>query len=131
MKLFNNLQLTTSVKPTKRNPTIVRRVSLLNGIEKQLKIVELLSNGETEILDTTSNRSLVRWFWLDESGSYFLSIKYGKGAIELEKNKFSILCKDLSEVKSSLLHVKGLVITGKLDTHLEKRSIDIRKNFGK
>jgi len=131
MKLFNNLELTPTVKPTKRNPIIVRRVSLLNGIEKQLKIVELLLSGETEIVDVTSNRSLVRWFWLDETGSYFLSIKYGKSAIELEKSKFSILCKDLSVVKSSLLHVKDLVITGKFDTHLEKKSIDIRKNFGK
>ena len=58
MKLFNNLQLTTSIKPIKRNPTIVRRVSLLNGVEKQLKIVELLSNGETDIVDATSNRSI-------------------------------------------------------------------------
>ena len=72
---------------------------------------------------------MVCWFWLDNGGDYFLSINYGKSPIELAKGKFSIVCENIEEVKSSLLKVKSSIQKGDFDSVLAKRSKQIRANF--
>jgi len=76
-----------------------------------------------------TGRKISKWFWLDDSGSYYLSINYGKSPIELAKGKFSIVCTGLEQVKSSLGTVKSSVLKGDFDTVLDKRSKVIRSNF--
>ena len=92
MVLSSKFNLSPTKKPTLRNPIVSRRQSLISNIDKQL-----LS------LDTSSiNDGISKWYWVDEDGSYFLSIKYGKHPIELSKGKFSIICNNIDEVKSLL-----------------------------
>jgi hypothetical protein len=89
-----------------------------------------MENGETHV-EGSNGRKLPTWFWLDETGSYFLSIKYGKTSLELAKGKFSVVCKDISEVKNSLVVIKDSIQRGEFDNHLEKHSKEIRKNFNR
>ena len=131
MILVDNLNLSTNKKPTVRNPVVSRRQSLLNGIDNQIDICERILNGETSIVNENTGRQKPKWFWLDESGSYFLSIKYGKVPIDLDKNKFSIVCEDVEVVMNSLQLVRNSVQQGNFDGVLEKMSKEIRRNFGK
>ena len=112
MILVDNLNLSTNKKPTVRNPVVSRRQSLLNGIDNQIDICERILNGETSIVNENTGRQKPKWFWLDESGSYFLSIKYGKVPIDLDKNKFSIVCEDVEVVMNSLQLVRNSVQQG-------------------
>ena len=63
--------------------------------------------------------------------SYFLAIKYGKTSLELAKGKFSVVCKDITEVKNSLVVIRDAVQRGEFDDNLEKHSKEIRKNFNR
>ena len=129
MNLLKELNLTPNKKVVGRNPIVERRESVIKGIDKQLMICDSLLQGNEVVRDHQTGRKLPQWFWLDDSGSYFLSINYGKSPIELAKGKFSIVCESVEEVKSSLETVKSSILKGDFDKVLEKGSKQIRSNF--
>ena len=129
MKLLKELNLTPVKKTVGRNPIVQRRESLIKGIDKQLSICESLISDNEFARDHHSGRKIPSWFWLDDSGQYYLSINYGKQPMELSKGKFSIICESIDSVQSSLNLVKESVQMGDFDKQLEKRSKVIRSNF--
>ena len=129
MKLLKELNLTPVKKTVGRNPIVQRRESLIKGIDKQLSICESLISDNEFARDHHTGRKIPSWFWLDDSGQYYLSINYGKQPLELSKGKFSIICDSIESVKSSLKLVKESVQMGDFDKQLEKRSKVIRSNF--
>ena len=129
MKLLKELNLTPVKKTVGRNPIVQRRESLIKGIDKQLSICESLISDNEFARDHHSGRKIPSWFWLDDSGQYYLSINYGKQPLELSKGKFSIICDSIESVQSSLSLVKESVQMGDFDKQLEKRSKVIRSNF--
>ena len=129
MDLMKELSLTPMKRTVGRNPITERRESVIKGIDKQIMVCEGLLKGKDVVRDQYTGRKIPQWFWLDDSGSYYLSINYGKSPIELAKGKFSIVCTGLEQVKSSLETVKSSVLKGDFDTVLDKRSKVIRSNF--
>ena len=129
MKLLKELNLTPVKKTVGRNPIVQRRESLIKGIDKQLSICESLLTDNEFARDHHSGRKIPSWFWLDDSGQYYLSINYGKQPMELSKGKFSIICESIESVQSSLNLVKESVQMGDFDKQLEKSSKVIRSNF--
>ena len=129
-KLNKKLNLTPNKKEVGRNSVVSRRESVVKGINNQLLICESLIN-DGEVYRDFNGRKVISWFWLNEEGKYFLSINYGKKAIELSQGKFSVICENLEEVRDSLNIIKDSVLNGDLDKELEKRSKLIRSNFKK
>ena len=129
MDLMKELNLTPMKRTVGRNPITERRESVIKGVDKQIMVCEGLLEGKDVVRDQYTGRKIPQWFWLDDSGSYYLSINYGKSPIELAKGKFSIVCTGLEQVKSSLETVKSSVFKGDFDTVLDKRSKVIRSNF--
>ena len=129
MNLMKELNLTPNKKVVGRNPIVERRESVIKGIDKQIMICDSLLQGNEVVRDHQTGRKLPQWFWLDDSGSYYLSINYGKSPIELAKGKFSIVCESVESVKHSLETVKSSILKGDFDKVLEKRSKQIRSNF--
>ena len=129
MKLLKELNLTPVKKTVGRNPIVQRRESLIKGIDKQLSICESLISDNEFARDHHTGRKIPSWFWLDDSGQYYLSINYGKQPLELSKGKFSIICDSVESVQSSLNLVRESVQMGDFDKQLEKRSKVIRSNF--
>ena len=129
MKLLKELNLTPVKKTVGRNPIVQRRESLIKGIDKQLSICESIISDNEFARDHHSGRKIPSWFWLDDSGQYYLSINYGKQPLELSKGKFSIICDSIESVQSSLNLVRESVQMGDFDKQLEKRSKVIRSNF--
>lgn len=129
MDLMKELNLTPMKRTVGRNPITERRESVIKGIDKQIMVCDGLLDGKDVVRDQYTGRKIPQWFWLDDSGSYYLSINYGKSPIELAKGKFSIVCTGLEQVKSSLETVKSSVLKGDFDTVLDKRSKLIRSNF--
>ncbi len=119
-KLNNLFNLTSNKKPNKVNPIVMRRNKLIKGINKQLKNIDDLKQGM--IVRNT-------WWFNDENNNFYLTIRYGKSDLELDKGKFSIMCKDIDEVSDSLEKIKELVVSGSFDTTLNDVSKSIRTNF--
>ena len=129
MNLLKELNLTPVKKTVGRNPIVQRRESLIKGIDKQLTICDSLLTDNEFARDHQTGRKIPSWFWLDDSGQYYLSINYGKQPLELSKGKFSIICDSIESVQSSLNLVRESVQMGDFDKQLEKRSKVIRSNF--
>ena len=106
MNLLKELNLTPVKKTVGRNPLVQRRESLIKGIDKQLTVCESLLTDNEFARDHQTGRKIPSWFWLDDSGNYYLSINYGKQPMELSKGKFSIVCDSIENVKTSLSLVR-------------------------
>ena len=129
MDLLKELNLAPIKKTTGRNPVVFRRQSLIKGIDKQLSITNSLISRNDCAGDYQTGRKIPCWFWMDDSGNYYLSINYGKQPLELSKGKFSILCESIEDIQKSLEIVKMSIQKGNFDKQLKHRSEIIRSNF--
>jgi hypothetical protein len=109
-------------KPVKVDVTILRRQKLVRRIDQQVGFVRSMIEG---------HEPHGSWVWTDETGTYFVPIKYGRYPLELKKGMFSVQCQDLDEVESVLCTFRGMVIRGDMDDHLTRVSGEIRKRFGR
>jgi len=120
MKIEQSLKLVSVKKPDHQNPVVHRRERLITSINKQLDLIDHYRCGEKV-------RGL--WWWVDESGTFFLPIKYGKTVLELSKGKFSIECSTVDEVENNLETVKTLIRRGSFDEILKSTSETLRSKF--
>ena len=109
-------------KPGKVDVTPLRRQKLVRRIDQQVGFVRSMIEG---------HNPRGSWVWMDETGTYFVPIKYGRHPIELKKGMFSVQCQDLDEAEHVLCTFRGMVLNGDLDDHLTKTTTEIRKRFGK
>jgi hypothetical protein len=107
-------------KPEQTNPIIQRREKLLSSINRQIESIKRYKQGEKV-------RGL--WFWIDDTGTMFLPIKYGKTVLELDKGKFPVECSTIYDVENSLDTVKSLTRRGSFDDILKTTSAILRSNF--
>ena len=116
------LKFSSTVRPKSPNPLQARRQKLIQKIDHEV-------NSCREVIGGGSVRST--WFWMEQDGTYFLPIRYGKHTLELKKGLFSIECKNLDEVEHALLTIRQMVMQGMFDEQLQKLAVKIRKRFEK
>ena len=116
------LKFVSNQKPGKVDVTTLRRQKLVRRIDQQIGLVRSVIEGH----DPRGS-----WFWMDETGTYFVPIKYGRHTLELKKGMFSIQCQNLDDVEHVLCTFRGMVLNGDMDTHLTMKSAEIRNNFGR
>lgn len=114
------LKFVAATKPGPVSVTVKRRQRLVQRINQQIGYCDVMKSGQLP---------RAAWAWMDDTGSYFLPIKYGRQQIELKKGMFSILCKDPSEIEEALAAVRDMVLNGQFDDQLAKASTEIRKRF--
>ena len=114
------LKFAAATKPGPVSVTVKRRQRLVQRIDQQIGLCDAMKAGQLP---------RKAWAWMDDTGSYFVPVKYGRQQIELKKGMFSVLCSDLSEVESALKTVREMVLKGELDDQLTKASAEIRKKF--
>lgn len=114
------LKFVAATKPGPVSDTVKRRQRLVQRINQQIGLCDVMKSGQLP---------RAAWAWMDDTGSYFLPIKYGRQQIELKKGMFSILCKDVVEIEEALGTVRELVLDGQFDDQLAKASTQIRKRF--
>ena len=122
MKVEQMLKLVAVTKPKDQSPVVHRRDKLVSSINRQLALIEKYALGES-VRGT--------WFWTNDSGGYYLPIKYGKQVLELSKGKFAIDCSNLDEVEDALIKIRALIKQGDFDSLLENISKDLRLKFMK
>lgn len=114
------LNFVAAIKPGPVSVTVKRRQRLIQRIDQQIGYCDAMKSGQLP---------RAAWAWMDDAGSYFLPIKYGRQPIELKKGMFSILCKDVAEIEEALGTVRSMVLGGQFDDQLAKASTEIRKRF--
>ena len=114
------LKFVAATKPGPVSATVKRRQRLVQRINQQIGYCDVMKSGQLP---------RAAWAWMDDTGSYFLPIKYGRQQIELKKGMFSILCKDVEQIEQALETVREMVIGGELDGQLTKASDEIRRKF--
>ncbi|WRH76280.1 MAG: hypothetical protein RSE16_02090 [Sphingobium sp.] len=114
------LKFAATARPSKANATVQRRQKLVRRIDQQISFVRQMIDGK---------QPRAAWAWMDEAGTYFLPIKYGRQPLELKKGMFSIQCADIDSVEATLCTVRAMVLQGDFDDQLDKASTEIRAKF--
>lgn len=114
------LKFAATARPNKASADVQRRQKLVRRIDQQIGYVRQIIDGK---------QPRAAWAWMDEAGTYFLPIKYGRQPIELKKGMFSVQCQDLDHVEAALCTVRAMVLQGDLDPQLAQASTDIRERF--
>lgn len=116
------LKFVAASRPGKPSANVQRRQKLVSRIDEQIGYVRRMIEGQP---------TRAAWVWMDESGTYYLPIKYGRHALELKKGMSAIACPDLDHAEAALCTVRAMVLKGEFDNQLEKASADIRSRFSK
>lgn len=116
------LKFAATARPDKASADVQRRQKLVRRIDQQIGYVRQIIEGK---------QPRAAWAWMDEAGTYFLPIKYGRQPIELKKGMFSVQCQDIDQVEAALCMVRAMVLQGDLDAQLAKASTDIRAKFNR
>lgn len=115
-----DLKFVPATKPGPVSPAVKRRQRLVQRLDQQIGCCKAAKEG---LLPRSS------WAWSNESGGYFLPIKYGRQQIELKKGMFSVDCPDLDHVEHALCTIRAMVLNGDFDDQLAKAANEIRTRF--
>ena len=116
------LKFVSNQKPGKVDVATLRRQKLVRRIDQQIILVRSVIEGH----DPRGS-----WFWMDETGTYFVPIKYGRHTLELKRGMFAVQCQNVDEVEHVLCTFRGMVLNGDMDDHLTTVSGEIRSRFGR
>ncbi len=106
----------------KQNSMAVKRQRLIEGLTKQAAEVARFAAGHW---------SPRMWFWADESGKFYLEVRYAKKPLPISGGKSAILCQSLEDVAEKIEHLKSMIRAGELDQQIELASEAIRTRFKK
>jgi hypothetical protein len=106
----------------KQNSVAVKRQRLIEGLAKQSAEVARFAAGRW---------SPRMWFWGDESGKFYLEVRYAKKPLPISDGKSAILCQSLEDVAATIDQLKAIVKVGGLDPQIEAASGAIRSRFKK
>jgi hypothetical protein len=106
----------------KANSIAVKRQRLIEGLTKQAAEVARFAEGRW---------SPRMWFWADESGKFYLEVRYAKKPLPISGGKSAILCQSLEDVAAKIDQLKAMVRAGELDQQIETASEAIRGRFKK
>ena len=106
----------------KANSIAVKRQRLIEGLTKQAAEVKRFEQGQW----TPRN-----WFWVDDSGKFYLEVRYAKKPLVISEGKSAILCQSLEDVAAKIEQLKAIVQIGGLDPQIEAASGAIRSRFKK
>lgn len=116
------LKFVAAAKPKQVDAAVHRRQKLIGRIDQQIGYVRDMIEGK---------QHRAAWVWMDQAGSYFLPIKYGRQTLELKKGMQAIECADLDHVEDALCTIRAMVWQGDFDDLLAKASSEIRGKFKK
>ena len=106
----------------KQNSMAIKRQRLIEGLTKQ----------STEIARFAAGHWSPRmWFWADDSGKFYLEVRYAKKPLPIGEGKSAILCQSLEDVAAKIDQLKTMVRSGDLDQQVEAASEAIRTRFKK
>ena len=146
MSALSSLKLVAAKRPQQMPQIQVRRNKLVGKIHHQIKLAEALSNGTTymptrlrsirdrhtgEVKTLEMPMRVRQWWFVTDSGSVALTIKYGSKVLEISKGKNAIEVTDGAQLLKALNYVKDAVIAGELDSQIDAAANTVKARFKK
>ena len=146
MSVLNSLKLVTAKRPAQMPQVQIRRNKLVGKIHHQIKLAEALSNGSTyaptrlrnirdrhtgEVKTIEMPMRFRQWWFVTESGTVALTIKYGSKVLEIAKGKNAIEITNVEHLLKALNQVKDAVIAGELDSQIDSAVNTVKARFKK
>jgi hypothetical protein len=135
MSILQSLKLSSVQRNTQLSPAVQRRTKLVNKLHEQLMLAQALSDGKTYEIAVTRRfkdkdsgemkkvdgvRKVKPWFFMSDSGSPLMQIRYGTKVLELAKGKCSIEIGSPEKLIPTIEILKKAVLDGELDVQLAK-----------
>lgn len=114
------LKFVAAKKPESVNATVQRRQRLVRRIDQQINLLQSAGDG---VIPRSS------WLWMDDTGTYYLPVKYGRQPIELRKGMCAIQSESITHAADALAMIRTMVLNGEFDDQLAKASGEIRAKF--
>ena len=146
MSVLSSLKLIAAKRPQQMPQIQVRRNKLAGKIHHQIKLAEALSAGTTyaptrlrsirdrhtgEVKTLEMPMHVRQWWFVTDSGSVALTIKYGSKVLEIAKGKNAIEVTDGAQLLKALGQIKDAVIAGELDTQIDAAANLVKARFKK
>ena len=135
MSILDQLTLTGKSKQDQfTSPEAHLRNKMVEAIDQQLAAADAMVKGETFqrramrwVTDASTGERVRRelpvrfrpWYWRDQSGAYFLNIRYGNRLVELKPDKPAIEVGEAENLVAVLQKVREAVLAGELDKLLK------------
>lgn len=146
MSALNSLKFVPVLNRSSLDRSQVRRGRLVDNIDRQIEFCQSLANGvpisptkeSRRIFDpktdafceVESSRKPRLWFWLTETKSICLTIRYGNQIVPLgRKGSHAIECKDYKGTIDALKAVKNAILSGELDDAITEACKATREAF--
>jgi len=139
MTVLSKLKLTqtTRIKTQTREEQL--RSKLLEHLDEQLEIVKAEQAGQqftkTRLIYTTNENGervklekkqrVKKWYW-EDAGKYYLELRYGNRALQLDGDNTAIEVGTLKELAKTVETVKQAVNAGELDEALMAAKVERR-----
>jgi hypothetical protein len=120
MDIKASIALVSVQKPVANTPILQRRSKLISNLDQQIAKIRNYRDGK---------RISREQFWVDQSGTVFFQLRYGKQPLELAKGKSTLKCKDFADLESQLGEIKKITFAGDLDEALATCAEQVRTNF--
>lgn len=145
MTALSKLKL-VSAQADRKTPISLRRAKLTGKLEEQIACAKALAAGE--VFAPTRKRmikdaetglkkhveaaiTVKPWWWIGQSGTVILALRYGSKPIEIAKGKNAIDVGGMDELVPTLLTLREAIMAGELDNQIENVSSSLRAGFGK
>jgi hypothetical protein len=146
MSVLSSLKLVNAKRPAQMPQMQIRRNKLVGKIHHQIKLAEALSNGSTyaptrlrnirdrhtgEVKTIEMPMRFRQWWFVTESGTVALTIKYGSKVLEIAKGKNAIEITNGEHLLKALNQVKDAVTAGELDSQIDSAANTVKARFKK
>lgn len=117
-----DFNLTDTVERPKPQSIAYKRQRLIDGLIKQAAEMDRYIAGRW------SSRM---WFWPDDSGKFYLEVRYAKKPLVIADGKSVIVCESVEDLGTRIEQLMALVRSGKFDEQIEATGAAIRTRFQK
>ena len=147
MSIIEKLKLSQQQPPRDMSPEQRLRIKLSEALDRQITAAvydassdtpyerfetQEVQNSETGEFETRKvKKRFSRWWWSDESGKMFLSLRYANKSLEIKPKKTAVEINDGKHLIEVLKALQSAVLVGELDTQLKQAADARRAQFKK
>jgi hypothetical protein len=146
MTIIASLKVTNADRPRQQPVIVQRRNKLINALHDQLELAKAESEGREylktrrrhvknpvtgEYAEAMVSRKPRGWYWTDDNGKVYISLRYGTRILELSKGKSAIEVGEKKQLVPVIEALKRAVAAGEVDQQLTTAGTEVSSRFAK
>ena len=146
MSIVSNLKVVAAKRPQQQPMIVQRRNKLIDRLHDQLELARAESEGgeylksrrrhvknpiTVEYAEAVVSRKPRAWYWTDDHGKVYISLRYGTRILELAKGKSAIEVGEMKQLVPSIEALKQAVAAGELDAQIDAAGAEVGLKFAK